>query len=374
MIPQSSPGAGYAAHKRELDAAIAEVLESGWYILGESVRAFESEYAAAMSAGWCVSVANGTDALELALRALGIDAGSTVITVSHTAVATAAAIARIGARPLFVDVRADTMLMCPDSLREALRSDAGRRARALVVVHLYGQSAEMEDIVGIARQHGLAIVEDCAQAHGAAYRGRPVGTWGDAACYSFYPTKNLGAIGDGGAVTGSDSRLETAIRRLREYGWKTRYVSESLGFNSRLDELQAAILRVKLRHLEAGNARRREIAAAYTSALTGSAVRPPAVRDDATHVFHQYVVTCERRDALKAHLAGEGVGSLVHYPSAVHQQPAFADPALRAGSLAVTERVVDRILSLPMFPELQQEQVARVVASLGRFEAREPGE
>ena len=362
MITQSSPLASYASRKKEIDSAIQRCLESGWYILGEEVKQFEAEFAAAMQCAWSVGVANGTDALELSLRALGVGAGDRVITVSHTAVATVAAIARIGAIPLFIDIERRRYTMDPVSLEQALETGDGRRAKAIIVVHLYGLPANMAEIMRIADHRGIPVIEDCAQAHGAAVNGKPVGSWGRLATYSFYPTKNLAALGDGGAVTGRDVSLSDTVRLLREYGWEQRYISGRVGFNSRLDELQAAVLRAKLPALEDGNARRRDIAASYDSLLGHDLVEKPFRFAGTEPVFHQYVVEVSDRDSLRAALAAEGIGTLIHYPQAVHQQPAYAPYANAA--LPETEAAVARILSLPMYPELLDTDVKQVADAI----------
>jgi dTDP-4-amino-4,6-dideoxygalactose transaminase len=324
VIAQSSPLAAYQSHKLGIDTAIRRCLDSGWYVLGEEVKSFEAEFSRAMASQWALGVANGTDAIELSLRALGIGPGDCVVTVSHTAVATAAAIIRIGAKPLFVDIEPRRYTMDPVSLEQVLQSSAGRDAKALVVVHLYGLPADMPAIMRVADAHALPVIEDCAQAHGASACGRPVGSWGRLACYSFYPTKNLAALGDGGAVTGNDAELADKVRFLREYGWRKRYVSDSFGFNSRLDELQAAILRAKLPTLEESNARRRDIAAMYDNLIAHKALLQPLRYVDTTPVFHQYVIEVPDRDSLRAMLQAEGISTLVHYPQAVHQQPAYS--------------------------------------------------
>ncbi|QFY90679.1 DegT/DnrJ/EryC1/StrS family aminotransferase [Magnetovirga frankeli] len=364
MILQSNPKAAYLERRKAIDAALARVLESGWYILGREVEGFEAEFAQAMGANWAVGVANGTDAIEIALRALGIKAGDRVVTVSHTAVATVAAIKRIDAVPLFVDVDPRRYTMDPESLDALLSTPDGGRAKAIVLVHLYGQPVDMKTIVPMARARGLSIIEDCAQAHGALLDGRIVGTWGDLACFSFYPTKNLGALGDGGAVTGINSSLRETVQLLRTYGWKNRYVSDLFGINSRLDELQASILRVGLQHLNQDNERRRAIAARYNRSLAGISVELPWQASNAYHVFHQYVIATNGRNILQERLKRLGVGSLVHYPMAVHQQPAYADPTLRPVDLPHTERLVGRILSLPMYPQLRDDEIEEVVTAL----------
>ncbi len=363
MIPVANPLAQYLAHRAEVDEAIGRVLAGGRYILGPEVEAFEAEFAAYVGVRFGIGVASGTDALVLALRAAGVGPGDEVVTVSHTAVATVAAIELAGARPVLVDIEPDYYTLDPARLERAI----GPRTRAVVPVHLYGQPADLGPILEVARRYGLRVVEDCAQAHGAVYRGRRVGAWGDLGAFSFYPTKNLGGFGDGGMVVTDDPELAGRVRLLREYGWAERYVSSVAGFNSRLDELQAAVLRVKLRHLEADNRRRAEIAARYDAGLAGTAVRPPKVRPGATHVYHLYVVRSGRREELRAFLARRGVGTAVHYPVPVHLQPAYRGRVRVAGSLAETERAAREVLSLPIYPELTDGEVATVIESIRAF-------
>lgn len=356
-IPQCSPRLAYLAQKREIDDAVAMVLASERYILGPQVTAFEAEFAAWTGATSAVGVANGTDALHLALRAAGVGAGDCVVTTANTAVATAAAIEMAGARVAFVDVDDDTLTMSAAAL-DAFLEQSSVRCRAVVPVHLYGRCADLAGIMEVARRHGLLVIEDCAQAHGAHCALGTAGTIGDCAAFSFYPTKNLGAIGDGGAIVTNDPAIAAQARLLRQYGWKERDHSVVPGFNSRLDELQAAILRVKLRRLSADNARRRAIAAAYDSALADS-VRTPL--PDEGHVYHQYVVRAPRRDAFRAALAERGVSTLVHYPTPIHLQPAYEGRVLiPAGGLPITERAAREITSLPMFPQLTDAQVVQV--------------
>ncbi|MEO6596183.1 MAG: DegT/DnrJ/EryC1/StrS family aminotransferase [Planctomycetota bacterium] len=356
------PHADYLAHQAAIDAAIQRVLASGHYILGPEVGAFEAEFAAAIGVEHCIGVGNGTDAIHLALRACGIGPGDTVITVSHTAVATVTAIELAGARPLLVDIDPGTFTLDPAKLEATLRNNPG--CKALVLVHLYGRPA-VPECVDIARRHGLRVIEDCAQAHGSAVAGRITGTWGDLAAFSFYPTKNLGAIGDGGAVLTRDAELAACVRRLHQYGWKERYISYEPGMNSRLDELQAAILRVKLTTLRDDNARRAQLAAVYTKALAGTVYTPPSVPEDVTHVFHQYVIRAPRRDALVAALLARGIPVAIHYPQPVHLQPAYAGRiTLGAGGLPATERACGEILSLPMHPHLGEDAVHHVLAAL----------
>ena len=369
-VPQANPGAGYRALRGEIDVAVARVLESGWYILGQEVRAFEAEFAAWLGATAAVGCGNGTDALALALRALGVGPGMSVVTVSHTAVATVAAIEMVGATPLLIDIEPDYYTMDPGELAEVLaHPPAGvPPIRAVIPVHLYGQPAAIEPIVAVCRRHGVPVIEDCAQAHGATIAGRKVGTFTEVAAFSFYPTKNLGALGDGGMVAMRDAGTGTAIAALRQYGWRNHYISDAIGVNSRLDEMQAAILRVKLQHLDAQNARRQTIAAAYDAALRGASLAPPARRGDAGHVFHLYVLRVPERAALQARLREAGIGTGIHYPVPVHLQPAYRGrlPVGPAGCRA-TEIAAEQVLSLPIYPELTDAQVAQVCEALRRL-------
>jgi dTDP-4-amino-4,6-dideoxygalactose transaminase len=367
VIPQANPGAGYRALQSEIDRAVARVLSSGWYILGGEVRAFEAEFASWLRAPAVVGCGNGTDAVALALRGLGIGLGATVVTVSHTAVATVAAIEMAGATPLLVDIDPVYYTMDPDALRQVLKNPPPGLPpiRAVVPVHLYGQPADLDRIVPLCREHRAALIEDCAQAHGARLHGRRVGTFGDAATFSFYPTKNLGALGDGGAVVVPDPELAARIAALRQYGWRNRAISDEIGVNSRLDEVQAAILRVKLAHLDRQNARRAEIASAYGEALRSTPLRPPRPRDDATHVYHLYVVRTEERDKVQAALRQKGVGTGIHYPVPVHQQPAYAGRVvLGAFGCPESATAAQQILSLPLYPELTDDQVAFICNAL----------
>ena len=367
MIPQANPGAGYRVLKTEIDEAVARALSSGWYVLGNEGRAFEAEFAAWLGLPHAIGCGNGTDAIALALRGLGIGAGSTVITVSHTAVATVAAIEMAGATPLLIDIDPIHYTMDPDALRRVLQDPPPGlpTIRAVVVVHLYGQPADLDQIVPLCRTHNVALIEDCAQAHGARLHGRRVGTFGDAATFSFYPTKNLGALGDGGAVAVADSDLAERIAALRQYGWHNHYISDEIGVNSRLDELQAAILRAKLPHLDSQNARRRAIAAAYAAAIEGGPLLAPRIRDGAESVFHLCVTRTPRRDAIQARLREAGVGTGIHYPVPVHRQPAYQGRvATGPGGCPHTEAAAKEILSLPLYPELTDKQVDTVCTSL----------
>lgn len=364
MIIQSDPGAGYRAHEAEIDAAIKRVLHSGWYIAGNELKAFEAEFAAFLGAGQAIGVGNGTDALLLALRACGVGPGDSVLTVSHTAVATVAAIEMAGATPILADIDPESYTLDIAALRRSLDTFDTRAIKAIIPVHLYGHPVDMPALMELAGEHGWRVIEDCAQSHGATVHGRMTGTWGDAAAFSFYPTKNLGALGDGGAVVTGDDSIAARLRLLREYGWRERYVSEIPGINTRLDELQAAILRVKLRHLAEDNARRRAIAATYSAGLAGSGLGLPAVSAGVEHVFHQYVVRTSERDHLRAALRERGVGTLIHYPMAVHEQPAYAGRIRCLGDMQVTEAAVRQVLSLPIHPYLTDAQVAQVIAAV----------
>jgi dTDP-4-amino-4,6-dideoxygalactose transaminase len=367
-VPQADPGAGYRALQSEIDAAVARALASGWYILGAEGGAFEQEFAAWLGAKRSVGCANGTDALALALRALGIGPGMAVATVSHTAVATVAAIEMAGAVPVLIDIEPDYYTMDPVELAAVLdHPPAGLPPiRAVIPVHIYGQPASLGPILSIAEKHGVAVIEDCAQAHGALYQGRRVGTFGQVAAFSLYPTKNLGALGDGGVIATDDAMLADRLVSLRQYGWKSRYISDEPGVNSRLDEVQAAILRVKLRHLDAQNERRRGIASAYDAALPAGALRAPMRRAEAQHVFHLYVLRTPERSALQQRFREAGIGTAIHYPVPVHLQPAYLGRiALGPSGCRHTERAADEVFSLPMFPEMTDGQVERVCQALG---------
>ena len=355
LVPVADPAASYRRHATAVNAAVHRVLEGGTYILGPEVTAFEAEFAAYQEAGYAVGVANGTDALELALRAAGVGPGSAVATVANTVTATVTAIVACGATPHFVEIDPVTMTLCPRSLEQLLRRT---RITAVVAVHLYGQPADLAGVGALARAHGAVVIEDCAQAHGARIGGRRVGTWGDFAAFSFYPTKNLGAFGDGGLVWCRDAAAAARVRELRQYGWIQRYVAAAPGRNSRLDELQAAILRVLLPALDRENERRRVIAARYFEAWGEMELQlPPA---DAGAVYHQFAVRTPRRDALREHLLAAGIQSAVLYPVPVHRQPAFAS----AVHLPETERACAQVLCLPVHPGLTDAEVGRVIAAV----------
>ena len=367
VIPWASPLAQYRAHQAPIQSAINRVLNSGIYILGAEVEAFESAFAEYCGDGDAVGVASGTDALILGLKALGIGPGDEVITVSHTAVATVAAILAVGATPVLVDVDKVYLTLDPTALDRA----ATPRSKAVIAVHLYGQAADLDPILSFARERRLFLIEDCAQAAGGCYHSRRLGSIGDVGCFSFYPTKNLGAIGDGGIVLAREPKIAERLRRLRQYGWDDGRQTREPGLNSRLDPLQAAILRAKLPHLDEDNARRRAIARRYERGLHGLPITTPQERASAQHVYHLYVVACLQRDALMAYLAEHQVGCAIHYPTPVHRQHGYAEHViLPSAGLPVTERVCQEILSLPLYPELSDADVERVIATVRGFFTR----
>lgn len=368
-IPQVSPGIAYDAHRAAIDQAVATVMNSGTYVLGEQVDQFERAFAAYVGVEHAVGVGNGTDALALALRALGVKPGDSVATVSHTAVATVAAVDMIGAVPVLVDIGAHGYTMDPGHLADTL---AKRRVKAVVAVHLYGQPVDLRAIADITRRHGAWLVEDCAQAHGARWHGQRVGSVGDAAAFSFYPTKNLGAFGDGGLLATRDAAVADRARAMRQYGWSSGRISQMPGVNSRLDELHAAILRVRLNHLDGENERRRRIAAIYDRTLIDCPLLLPARVPETESVFHQYVVAAKARDRLRSTLLEYGIGTAIHYPVPAHLQPGYAHAVLGPGGLPNTERAAAQVLSLPMFPQLTDNDAQRVGTAL-RFACGQTG-
>jgi dTDP-4-amino-4,6-dideoxygalactose transaminase len=342
----------------EIDAAWRRVRDRGCFILGPELEAFEAAFAEYHGVGYAIGVASGTDAIEIALRAAGVGAGDEVVTVAHTAIATVCAIERAGAVPVLVDIDEVTFTMDPAAAAAAITP----RTRALVPVHLYGQPADLTSLAALAARHHLCLIEDCAQAHGARHRGRRVGGWGDLAAFSFYPTKNLGALGDAGAVLTNDAAFAARARRLRNYGQAARYHHVEPGINSRLDEVQAAILAVKLPRLDAHNQARQRLASLYGQSLRG--VSTPATRPGDEHVFHLYVVREHERDRLAAALAAAGIGTLVHYPVPAHLQPAYAHLGLAAGALPASERAAAEVLSLPLYIGLTDEAIDRVASAV----------
>ena len=345
----------YQTIKPEIDAAIQNIITNSAFVGGDEVRRFEQEFAAYCEAKACVGVGNGTDALYLALRALGIGPGDEVITVAHTFIATSEAISMTGATPIFIDVLDDTMLMDPALIEPAITP----RTKAIIPVHLYGQSCDMDAIMEIARKHGLKVIEDAAQAHGGRWRGQRVGSIGDAATFSFYPGKNLGAFGDAGAVVSQDEELIERVRMIANHGRLEKYTHKMEGVNSRLDGMQAAILRVKLRHLDEWNAKRRQIADAYREQLVDRGIALPTVHENAEPVWHLFVIRVGERERLQSLLKEEGIATGIHYPVPLHQQPAYENRR-DSYSLPATERAAQEVMSLPMYPELNDEQIEAV--------------
>jgi dTDP-4-amino-4,6-dideoxygalactose transaminase len=372
FIPCADPGAAYRLRKHALLDAVVRVFDSGRYILGNEVEAFEKEFAAYIGAEHVVGCASGTDALELALRAMGAGPGKAVFTVSHTASATVAAVERAGATPVLVDIDPVSYTMSAASLEAAVSSVLANRPEILpavvIPVHLYGHPCDMDAVASVALLYGLDVLEDCSQAHGARYKEKTAGTLGRAAAFSCYPTKNLGALGDAGCVATNDGRLAERIASVRQYGWKDRYNSVIPGVNSRLDPVQAAALRVQLTHLEADNAARRRIAATYNEGMARCGLALPETASWAENVFHLYVVRCPERVEFRKFLHAANIGTGVHYPHPVHTQPAYKGRLLLApDGLPVTERIADDIVSLPMFPQLPPSAVERICAAVGKW-------
>ncbi len=362
-IPLVDLKAQYAALHADIDAAIARVIANTSFIMGPEVRAFEEAFAAYCQTRYAVGISSGTAAIELTLRALGVGPGDQVITTPFTFIATAEAISAVGATPVFADIDPATYNLDPAAVEAAITP----ATRALLPVHLYGQPADMPALAAIAQRRGLALIEDAAQAHGAEIDGRRVGSLGHAACFSFYPGKNLGAYGDGGAVTTDDEALAAKLRKLRDHGRVSKYVHDELGYGHRLDALQAAILGAKLPHLDAANGARRRLAARYRELLAGTDLVLPATPAGMEPVWHLFVVRSPRRDELVASLKGQGIEAGIHYPLPLHLQPAYQGLGLGAGSFPVAEAASQQVLSLPLFPELtdqQQERVAAVLQSL----------
>ncbi|MBD3236103.1 MAG: erythromycin biosynthesis sensory transduction protein eryC1 [Candidatus Eisenbacteria bacterium] len=358
-----------AALSAEIAGAVSRVLRSGWFVLGPELEAFEKAFAAWLGGGYVVGVASGTDALQLALAAAGVGAGDGVLTVPNTAVPTVSAITALGARPRFVDVSPDTALIDPAAIDAAVAPDC----RAIVPVHLYGRLAEMEAIGEVARRHRLAIIEDAAQAHGARRSGRAAGTWGEFGCFSFYPSKNLGAYGDGGAIWTASAEDAARLREMRNYGQRDRYVHASVGVNSRLDEIQAAILATKLPHLERWNQRRRELAGTYRRLLEPLPLRLPAPAPPGEHVYHLFTVRSAHRAHLREALAAAGIATQIHYPIPVHRQQAYRDLGYPAGAFPEAEAWCAETLSLPFSPALGENALQRVAAALAAAREGERG-
>ena len=364
MIPFGDPSASYQTHKSEIDQAIKRVLDSGWYVLGTEVNEFEKEFASFHGKVFhAVGVANGTDAIALCLRALGLGTEDEIITPSHTAVATVAGIEQAGCTPVFADIDPNTRCIDPNSIEGRV----GSNTRAIMPVHIYGQPAEMIRILEIAKTHNLAVIEDCSQAHGAEIRGKKVGTFADISAFSCYPTKNLGGTGDGGVILCRSKEFAEEIKSLRQYGWNEERVSINPGFNSRLDELQAAILRVKLKHLADDNTKRRAIAHRFNAAFKDLPITLPALAGTELHAMHLYVIECDRRNELMGYLRSHQIGASLHYPLAVHQQDAYAHRIRGGDNLPVTDQFYQKNLTLPMYPELSNDTVGHIISMVQKW-------
>lgn len=366
MIYQCQPLASYLSRKSEIDQVIAEVLNSGSYILGENVRSFENEFTEFCGCHDTIGVASGTDAIEITLRVLKVTPTDYIITPSYTATATVSAILRAGAKPLFVDINENNYTIDTAAVHGALEA-SGKPIKAIIAVHLYGTPADILTLREIANKFNIPLIEDCAQAHGATVNGRKIGSIGDFGCFSFYPTKNLGALGDGGAVTCNNVNYAKLVRSYREYGWEPRFNSIYPGINSRLDEIQAAILRTKLKYITQDNARRQHIANQYSELLKATQLILPYVQDATSHVFHQYVIRTENRDELKRFLLSEKIITAIHYPVPVHCQPAYQNTDWIYKTLPVTNTISESVLSLPIYPELQDTQVMSVASAIMKF-------
>jgi dTDP-4-amino-4,6-dideoxygalactose transaminase len=364
MILPANPFAQYEASKKDIDKAITRVISSGRYVLGAEVQSFEKEFASYSESKYSIGVGSGTEALHIALEACNIGLGDEVITVSHTAVATASAITLCGATPRFVDIEYDSFSI------DACKIEAliNKKTKAIIPVHIYGNPVDMGAVLKIAKKHKLIVIEDCAQAHGAHYKGRRVGSMGDLGCFSFYPTKNLGALGDGGAIVCSKKYLAKKCQLLREYGWEQRYVSKFNGWNSRLDEIQAAVLRVKLKKLDKDNQKRREIAKIYNKYLDtkNSDLVLPSERLSSNHVYHLFVIKTSMRNELKNYLEENGVITSIQYPFPVHLQDFYKNESLHK-NLNITEIIAGKILSLPIYPELKKSEAKKVASLVNSF-------
>jgi dTDP-4-amino-4,6-dideoxygalactose transaminase len=353
----------YRALQSSIDGAMRRVFERAWFILGEEGKRFEEEFASYLGAKHGIGVGSGTEALHLALLACGVEPGDEIITVPNTAVPTISAISFANATPKLVDIDPATFTIDVNKLEAAITP----RTKVIMPVHLFGQSADLAPILDIARRRNLKVIEDACQAHGPLYGDRKVGTLGDVGCFSFYPSKNLGAYGDGGFICTDDAEIADRLRLLRNYGQRKRYYHVTKGFNSRLDEIQAAILRTKLPYLDEANQRRQQIASDYDKLLNGAPVITPLRAKYGTHVFHLYVIRAPQRDALMAHLAKQGIETIIHYPVPVHLQEAYRDLHMDKGSLPAAEKAAEEIVSLPIYPEIREDEVEAVAESIRSF-------
>lgn len=353
---------GFLLYQKEFEEKALEVLRSGWYILGKEVQAFEVEFAQHLGTRFCVGLASGLDALYLGMRALGITNGDEVIVQANTYIASVMGVTMNGAVPVFVEPNIYHNI---DVAK--IEEKITKRTRAILVVHLYGQASKMDDVMALARKYGLYVVEDCAQSHDACFEGQKTGTFGDVGCFSFYPTKNLGAFGDGGAIVTNNAELAEKVHCLRNYGSREKYHFEEVGVNSRLDEIQAGLLRVKLTHLEELAAQRADIAAYYSAYIQNERIEKPLIQPGATSVWHQYVIRCEERDQLQTYLKEKGISTVIHYPIPPHLSRAYRSLNISAGSLPITEKYADTVLSLPIYSGITEEEAAYVVEMLNRF-------
>lgn len=359
----ASPSSQFLSYKNEIESEVLSVLRGSTYILGEKVKLFEKEFAKYIGTKYSVGVGNGTDAITLALMSCGVGECDEVITVSHTAVATVTAIQRSNATPVLVDVNLNTFTIDVDLVEAAIT----KRTKAVVAVHLYGQGPELDKLIDICERYSIILIEDVSQAHGAKFSSRRLGSIGHIGCFSCYPTKNLGAIGDAGVITTNSESIYERLNMLREYGWKDRFYSLIPGINSRLDEIQASILLVKLKHLDSDNQRRQEIAGIYTELLRKLPIDTPVVADNCTHVYHQYVIKVLDRDYLVEHLNSKGIYPGIHYKYPVHAQPAYRSLTRENLSLTNTENLSSKILSLPIYPELSNQDIYRVCSEISSY-------
>lgn len=362
-IPQSRMDRGFERYQTEYEKRALEVLRSGWYILGSQVESFEREFATYTGSRYCRGVASGLDALQIAFRALHIGEGDEVIVQANTYIASVMGITMNGATPIFVEPDAYDLIDVT-KIEEAI----SERTRAILVVHLYGQATDMTTVMELAKKYDLRVVEDCAQSHGAMWNGQMTGTFGDIGCFSFYPSKNLGAFGDAGAVVTNDAELAEEIRVLRNYGSEKRYYNKYIGYNSRLDEMQAGLLRVKLSHMTELTEERIRIADRYSNGISNPNVILPIIKDGATHVWHQYVLHVERRDEFMEYLQEKGIGTIVHYPIPPHLQQAYAYLGHQRGDYPISEKYADEVVSLPIYNGMTEDEIAYVIEMINRFE------
>lgn len=353
----------YLSIKKDIDRSIAKTLNSGWFILGQEVKKFEKEFAKYCGTKYAIGVGNGLEALQIALMSLNIGPGDEVITAPNSAMATSLAISAVGAKPVFVDINPNSYNIDPVKIEKKIT----KKTKAILLVHLFGQSAQMDAINKIAKKHNLKVVEDVCQAHGAKYKSKRTGSLGDVGCFSFYPSKNLGAYGDGGMIITSDQKVFQQARKLRDYGQKERNIFLEKGLNSRLDEIQAAILRVKLKHLDKWNKKRRTLAKLYDKYLANCDIIIPRQSKNCFHIYHLYVIQTKNRDKLQKYLARQGIQAVIHYPKPIYLQKAYKDLKLKKGTCPVAEKLSQEILSLPIYPELTENQVKKISQAIKKF-------